>query len=65
MSDDDRDDLEYVEEYPVFDRVTSKFEWHKVPPEPPQQKYTTYSFEIEGGMGFIAGGFRCKITQDN
>lgn len=29
MSDNDKDDLEYVEEYPVFNRATSKFEWHK------------------------------------
>ncbi|WP_168193121.1 hypothetical protein [Rhodophyticola sp. CCM32] len=48
MSDDDNDndDLQYVEEYPVFDRVTSKFEWRKRPSEPPQQKYTTYGFKV-------------------
>ena len=27
MSDDDKDDLEYVEEYPVFNRTTSRPNW--------------------------------------
>ena len=63
MSDDDKDDFEDVDEYPVFNRATSKFEWHKTLSPTPQWK--TYGFEIEGGMGFIAGGFRVKNTPDN
>ncbi|MGX9357500.1 hypothetical protein ACS3SW_20655 [Roseobacteraceae bacterium S113] len=54
----DDDDLELADEYPVFDRVTSTFTWHKVEPEPPSPKYTTYGLEIEGGMGYILNGVR-------
>lgn len=55
---DDDDDLEFVEEYPVFDRVASTFTWHKVPSEPPSPKHITYGLEIEGGMGYILNGVR-------
>jgi hypothetical protein len=63
MSDNDKDNLEGVEAIPVFDPTTSKFGWHKRPPAPPQQGYKTYSFEVEGGMGYVLGGFRVGSTQ--
>lgn len=63
MSDDSNDDFEDVDEYPVFNRATSKFEWHKTPPPTPRWK--TYEFEVESGLGFVAGGTRCKNSRDD
>lgn len=63
MSGDDKDDFEAVEEYPVFDRVTSKFEWRITPVA--THRWTTYSFEVEGGDGYVLGGVRVKGTPDN
>lgn len=61
MSDHGKDDLEGVEAIPVYDRVTSRFEWRKRPvaaPEPPRSR--TYGIEVsdENGnqMPFVANG---------
>ena len=58
MSDHDKDDMEALESIPIYDRVTSKFEWRKRPPARPQQGFKTYDFKVEGGMGFIVNGIR-------
>ena len=56
---DDKDDLELFPAIPVFDPATSKFEWQeKQMKSPAQSGWTTYGFEVEGGMGFIADGVR-------
>ncbi|MEP3297886.1 MAG: hypothetical protein ABJ007_03240 [Pseudophaeobacter sp.] len=60
MSDDDKDDLEYVEEYPVLDRVTSKFEWHKVPSEPSQKKYRPTALRSKAAWASLQAGFASR-----
>lgn len=63
MGGDDNDGFEDVDEYPVFNRATSRFEWHKPPPATPRWKI--YGFEVEGGRGYVLNGIRCKSTLDD